>query len=104
MERHGSHGNDFRIIAEKSDDMRRENPAETCTAKEKDEADLHREPIGLAQPGKELGTIAETADRLEPLTETDDERHDHHRDAVDDGHARNGRIPISASRMVEQHH
>ena len=53
-------------------------------------------------PLVEPGTVIESAHRLEPLSETDDERVGEHADTGDDGHARDGGVAVGPGRYVQQ--
>ena len=94
----------IRVVTEYADSVVTEKY--TCERKHKKEqcAHFHGKGKTFAQTRIKPRTIAESAERLESLPQTEDCRHDEHCDAAYDRHGRNGCIAVFTRRNIQHHH
>ena len=90
------------IATEQADDGLGENKACQRTYREKYCTAFDTEIEGFLHSLVQMGAIAETAERLEALSQSDDDSISEKRDARNDTHASNGSISVGSGCHVEQ--
>ena len=101
LQGNGTHGYHAGIITEEFDDRLGEKEAENGTNRQKYRAAFDAEKECLLHTLVQLGSITETAERLEPLTQSDDHGIGEERDSRHDTHTRNGCISVGSCCYIQ---
>ena len=101
LQSNGTHGYHAGIITEEFDDRLGEKEAENGTNRQEYRAAFDAEKESLIHAVVQLGSITETAERLETLTQSDDHGIGEERDSRHDTHTRNGCISIGSGSHIQ---